>query len=561
MSKLYFISVLLILFVLETNAQNTFLPINSFTNYYTDRIDISGISNNISTSLKPISRSDFSNLLKNKDKNYIINTEKHISKYINNDNVELYGFDTINEKSKFSIKNTYYRHASALFSINKKDFVFVINPVFGFSSGIEGNNFNEISFQNTRGLEVRGKIDKKIGFYSFITENQIKFPSYYSEIIENSSVIPGYGFYKESQNKTAYDFFLARGYITFSPSKHIGMQFGQDRNFIGNGYRSLILSDFSNPYLFLKINTKIWKFNYQNLYAQLNEYNFKTSNGKGVSPKYFVNHYLNYKVLNNLSIGFFESVLYDRSDSIKNGYFDINYLNPVIFYRAVEHNLNSSDNVMVGTDWKWNIKKRFSFYGQFVLDEFIKDEMVKLKKSWVNKFGIQTGLKYINAFNIKYLDLQAEYNIVRPYMYMHFKKSQNYINYNQPLAHPLGANFKEAIFIIKYQPAYKFYVESGLIYIIKGLDSSNISKINYGGNILRTYDNRPKDIGIKINDGIKTNYTIFFINASYMVYHNMYFDLRFLVRNIKSEIHNKYSDFTNIQLGFRMNLNLIENNF
>ena len=53
------------------------------------------------------------------------------------------------------------------------------------------------------------------------------------------------------------------------PAKYLDFQFGYDKNFIGNGYRSLFLSDFGNSYLFLKINTRIWKFNYLNLFMEL----------------------------------------------------------------------------------------------------------------------------------------------------------------------------------------------------------------------------------------------------------------------------------------------------
>ena len=67
----------------------------------------------------------------------------------------------------------------------------------------------------------------------------------------------------------AYDYFDARGYITFNATKYIDIQFGYDKNFIGNGYRSLFLSDCGNSYLFLKLNTRIWKFNYQNLFMEL----------------------------------------------------------------------------------------------------------------------------------------------------------------------------------------------------------------------------------------------------------------------------------------------------
>lgn len=558
------LSFILVLGSSYAKAQSTYLPINSFTNYYMDRLDLSGNSNGYNTSLKPYSRKDVSEKL---DVG-MLNWKWEGIEYIVDDNFEFLDFNYDTTKivegapyqwRPFLIKNTTWRNfkkkiyatPSSLYSVKENDLILSINPVLGFSGGKDFNNSTS-TFQNTRGIEVRGSIDKKVGFYSYLTENQFRFPSYYNQIIDSTGVIPGNGFHKPF-GSNAHDFFMARGYITVSPTKHIGMQFGHDQNFIGNGYRSLILSNFSNPYLFLKINTKIWRFNYQNLFTQLTDFKSQSASGEGVKPKYFVNHYLGIKLFKTLDIGFFESVVYDRSDSIHKGSFDINYLNPVIFYRAIEHNLNSSDNVIVGMDWKWNFKKRFSFYGQFVLDEFIKNEMIKRTGSWVNKFGVQTGLKYINAFTVKGLDLQVEYNLVRPYTYTHFKQSQNYVNYNQALAHPFGANFKEAIFIAKYQPIYKLFIETGFIYVMKGLDSNSSTK-HFGGNILTTYENRPNEKGLKIGQGVKTNYSIFFFNASYMLYHNIWFDLRYNSRLLEDS--HRYSKTTWIQLGLRMNLDM-----
>ncbi len=64
----------------------------------------------------------------------------------------------------------------------------------------------------------------------------------------------------------------------------------------------------------------------------------------------------------------------------------------------------------------------------------------------------RVGAKYIDAFGIKNLDLQLEHNRVRPFTYSHFDSVANYTHYNQPMAHPLMANFKEVVAIARYQP-------------------------------------------------------------------------------------------------------------
>lgn len=539
-------------------SQFTYLPINTFTNYHIDRMDISGQMKNVITSVKPLSRLEFNKI------NYYSNNSslyKFTERYYQ---TELFEFPLIEPQKDtfdmillgqspwFNFKNRIYATPAAFFSAKMDGLTLMINPTLGIGGGIdlEAGNYTQ---QLSAGVEIRGMIDNKVGFYTHLTKNQFRFPQYYTDIIDSGKVIPGEGYHTRSGNRD--DFVQSRGYFTFSPTKHIGLQFGQDGNFIGNGYRSLILSNYSKDYLFMKVNTKIWRFNYQNLFTQLTDYNRQSATGKGIKPKYFVNHYLGIKLFENLDLGVFESVIYDRSDSIKNGYFDFNYLNPIIFYTSVERNLNSGDNAIIGMDWKWNIKRRYSFYGQLVLDEFSKDSLLQRTGWWANKFGIQTGLKYINAFTVKGLDLQAEYNLVRPYTYSHFKRSQNYVNYNAPLAHPYGANFKEMVLLVKYQPRYKLFIEAGFINALKGLDSSLKTK-HFGGNILETYFKRPYESGHTIGQGVKTTYQILWLNVSAMIYHNLWVDARANLRTVKSELSKFESNSFWFQVGLRLNLGI-----
>ena len=102
-----------------------------------------------------------------------------------------------------------------------------------------------------------------------------------------------------------------------------------------------------------------------------------------------------------LNVGLFEGVVFGRQD-----HFDFQYLNPIIFYRHIEGTVGSPDNALAGLDFKANVAHRLQFYGQFLLDEFILKEVKNNPTSWVNKFGIQAGVKYIDAFGIKNMDMK-----------------------------------------------------------------------------------------------------------------------------------------------------------
>ena len=261
--------------------------------------------------------------------------------------------------------------------------------------------------------------------------------------------VPGAGFYKPFKT-TAYDYFDARGSIHVNATKYINIQFGYDKNFIGDGYRSLFLSDFANSYLFLKLNTHIWKINYQNLFMELSN-GLSSSNSNEMLPKKYASmHHLSLQATKWLNIGFFESIIFGRSN-----HYEFSYLNPIIFLQSAEQQNGSLDNSNAGFDFKINIAHTLQLYGQIMLDEFVLKEVKAGNGWWGNKQGIQAGFKYIDAFKIKNFDLQGEINYVRPFTYSHIDSVANYSHYNQPLAHPLGANFYEIMLNLHYQPIPK----------------------------------------------------------------------------------------------------------
>ncbi|MFZ4770133.1 MAG: capsule assembly Wzi family protein [Ferruginibacter sp.] len=445
--------------------------------------------------------------------------------------------------SRKPVFNSFYKTKANFLEVNSKDFFLALNPVLQIYLGAEKGNDDRI-FLNTRGVSVRGLIGKKIGFSSFIADNQERGPVFFQQQVGKYRAVPGVGFYKTFK-KTGVDYFDARGYITFNAAKFIDFQLGYDKNFIGNGYRSLFLSDWGNSNLFAKINTKIWKLNYQNIFMELMP-QFKKSGDKLLPRKYAAMHHLSMNVTKWLNVGLFEGVVFGRQD-----HFDFQYLNPIIFYRHIEGTVGSPDNALAGLDFKANVAHRLQFYGQFLLDEFILKEVKNNPTSWVNKFGIQAGVKYIDAFGIKNMDLQFETNRVRPFTYSHNDTIANYTHYNQPLAHPLGANFQEFIGILDYQPANKWHIYARAIYYNQGLDSAGI---NFGGNIFRDYTTRSSNDGFKIAGGKKGSCFNGVLQVSYEWRQNLNFDLALLQRSYELAGVSGRTNTTMVTAGVRLNM-------
>ncbi len=421
--------------------------------------------------------------------------------------------------SKKPVLKNFYVTKPNLLEVNVKDFFLAVNPVLSFQYNNETNN-NETLFYNKRGITARGMIANRIGFSTTITDNQERGPQFFQSRVNKYKAVPGVGFYKDFKT-TAFDYFDARGYITFNATKYIDIQFGYDKNFIGNGYRSLFLSDFGDSYLFLKLNTRIWKFNYENIFMELMP-QFVKGGDNLLDRKYAAMHHLSMNVTKWLNVGLFEGVIFGRKNR-----FDFEYLNPIIFLRHIEGTLGSPDNTVAGIDFKTNVAHHFQFYGQLLLDEFIANEITKNNGYWANKFAYQLGGKYVDAFNLKNLDLQFEINRARPFTYSHSDSVANYTHYNQPLAHPLGANFQEFIGILKYQPAPKWYVNARGIYYYQGLDSTGE---NFGSNPFELYSTRTKDFGYDVGSGNKVKVLNASFLLSYELRENLFIEGSYLYR-------------------------------
>jgi Capsule assembly protein Wzi len=447
--------------------------------------------------------------------------------------------------SKKPLFKLLYKTKANMIEVNNKDFFLAVNPILQIHQAIEPG-YDQGIFLNSRGISVRGLIAKKVGFSSWFTDNQERGPQFFQQQVNNFRAVPGVGFYKPFK-KTGVDYFDARGYITFNAAKFIDFQFGYDKNFIGNGYRSLFLSDWGNSYLFAKINTKIWKLNYQNIFMELMPQFTKTSDTL-LDRKYAAMHHLSINATKWLNVGLFEGIIFGRKN-----HFDFQYLNPIIFYRHIEGSIGSPDNAVAGFDFKANLAHRVQLYGQFLLDEFVLSEVKNNPTSWVNKFGIQAGFKYVDAFGVRNLDIQGEINRVRPFTYSHYDTTANYTHYNQPLAHPLGANFQEFIGIAHYQPAPKWNIYAKAIYYYQGIDTAGL---NNGGNIFKNYVTRSTAANNKFTVGGGAKATCFngTFQVSYELRENLFFDASLQTRLYKIQGFAGESNTTLVTAGVRLNM-------
>jgi hypothetical protein len=321
-----------------------------------------------------------------------------------------------------------------------------------------------------------------------------KAPAYIGGVSDQYRIIPGAG-YGVHDLKDIYHSHYTFGRICYTAGKYFNFEAGKGKHFWGDGYRSMILSDNGNSYPYLRITTKIWNLKYTNLWAQVKD----LSNNqllRDARKKYIALHALSWNVNKQVNFTLYEMVVWQDRDSNSRRTLDINYLNPIIFYRPVEYAQGSADNVILAFSTRVKINKKVTAYGQFVLDEFLLNQLKQRLKWWGNKLGGQLGIK---AFDILTpgLHFQTEINIARPFLFTHGSPIQGWTNMNQPLAHPLGANFFESTSFVKYKfGKWSVREQFNFARFGKDKDVDDDGKMdNLGGDVFRSYRNPFRQYG------------------------------------------------------------------
>lgn len=370
-----------------------------------------------------------------------------------------------------------------------------IQPIF--SSLVSSVSGNGVYFQ--AGTRVLANPSPKYFIEFTATDQLIHANNYENNKFEQINLVPGSGFYVNKFPNNWYHSPLITGSAYYMPVKYLQLSGGYNKHFLGHGYRSFFISDNAPAYSYANVCLTGWKLKYLSMVTYMPDVYNQTRIHRRY-PKYGFFHYLSLEITKHIEINFFESVISGGNDS---GYYrslEPAYLNPFIFMRPVEYSIASPDNVNIGVGLSIRLSGNSCVYSQFLLDEFFSKYAFKSSNWWGNKYAIQAGFKIYNTLFIKGLYFQFEYNQAQPYTFSHRSGLTNY-GYNlHPLAHPLGANFREYITVLQLN-------KQNWIYSIKILYAQYGADLNYnaGINIYKNNVNRLRDLGVFIGQGNKTN--------------------------------------------------------
>ena len=388
-----------------------------------------------------------------------------------------------------------------LFFTRGKNYTLGITPAFNFSMGKDfKDTTNNTLYKNTRGFMVEGTLLDNVSFSTSFYENQARFSAYENDYISShgefyptsngnyvmqNAVVPG-GARTKPFKTNAYDFAFAQGYISYRPNKYLTLTSGNNPQFVGLGYRSLLLSDnsYGAPYIRadISVNSK-WAFNYYRArYMNLVRQTAHSTVEAYYTPKAFTSSYISYKPFADFELSLFEGSIWLK-DQTKNGRTHALSYNPIPFLAALASDTMVYSVNGLNLNYQVPLKKMtIILYGQLAIGNLD-----------LNQHAFQVGIRQIygdiKRFSIK---TQLEYNFVSKEMYQSKNRGLSYSHYNLPIAHVNTNAFNE--FIIRTNVEYKslYFDYKGIVFLLKDKQDGALLQIDlnnpsYNGSILHNW--------------------------------------------------------------------------
>ena len=429
-----------------------------------------------------------------------------------------------------------------------------INPMMDFEVGSDKNQTrSRTTWTNSRGFYLDGNLGKNFWFYLDFTENQAIMSDYMMNVLDSLRTMPCTAHVRHINGMgKEFDYMTSTGYICFNAGEWIDFQVGKTHTFVGDGYRSLLLSDASEPVPTFKMNVTFLGAKYMMMVSQLRAAENKVSNN-GDKAKYSFSHYLDWNMGKRFTLGVFENITQAtwRKTGETRG-IDWEYLNPFIVFRPGELSAGSPDNVLIGMTSKFVCNNYVTVYGQFFFDEFRIKDLVHNPHSWTNKYGFQIGARATNIFNVEGLDALVEMNRVRPYCYSQFDGMGTYMHKKLCMGHPLGANLKEGLGVLNY----KHGRVSARLEVVgtKYGDDFPKDSVSYGHNPLINSTKRVSSRDVRTLQGLETKLLYVNLNGAFIINPKTMMTLTAGVRLRKRESERTKEDSKQVYVALRWNI-------
>lgn len=408
-----------------------------------------------------------------------------------------------------------WKRRKDLFYYKDTLFSLTVNPILGGELFI--NSSGKATYLRN-GAEARAYV-QNWGFYASLRDNHEK----------PLLGLPAYLTVREGGHlKNATDWSEMQGGVTFS-WRWGSAGLVKDRQQWGNNYNGANIFGGNNPsfvQLRLHISPVKW-FDFNYFHGWLNSMvvdsarsywvtnSYGTDYRKVYHKKFIAANMFTFTPLKNLNISAGNSIVYSDLDLFPA------YLIPVLFYKSVDHSVNSGiDNMnsQMFFDVSSRQIKNLHLYGTLFVDELSMSRIFN-KNEW-NFLSYKAGFR-LTDFAVTNLSFTTEFTYTYPLTFQHYVPTLTFESNGYNLGHYLRDNSREWYIAISYRPVRTLNINLYFIDAIRGPDYTQLGVNRLGNPPLAT---------------IEWHNTTFGVKASYQLINDLYTWFSFAVSDITGDI-------------------------
>ncbi len=419
------LSIIFTIFPRCLHGQTVQVPLKHWIYDFIERMEIRGISRQITTQSYPLTRSEIAMILAEIDSKADILSSVELAQFeqLKGEFGEELATSGIRSNPRWKERHLMTWHEDE--SHAKVDFDF--GQKFDVRRGDQYRETERIS-QTTMGGIIRGALGKYLNFYIHAQNRLDRGTDITEERFD-----PQYGTPRTISGKNVYTD-ETWAYLLWRQS-WFQAEFGRDQLKWGPGRRgSLMLSRENLPFEMLKLKFSFKRFQFTSFHGSLH----------AGDVKYIAGHRLELMLFPWWYVSGSEVVIYGHRD------IEAAYLNPLMPYHVAEHHLGDKDNNTMGLDMTIYPLRSHQLYLEFFLDDFTTAE--NPFTYYGNKFAFLIGHRWVNPLGLENTGLSWEYTRIEPYVYTHQDSINIYVNYDQPIGHWLGPNADDLYIELSYKP-------------------------------------------------------------------------------------------------------------
>lgn len=355
-----------------------------------------------------------------------------------------------------------FYHYDSSFSIS-------VNPILG---GMAHYNENGVAWQRRVGAEAWASMEGGLSLYASLRDNGVNEP-----LVRENYLEPGPGRnYKSGQgeDRDRYDFSDMQGGISYAWEwGHIGLV--KDELIWGTHYRQANIFSGRAPsfaYLDLDLKPTDW-FRFRYVHGSLvsgviDSSRSYTSGGVRrdvMQDKFLAANMFIFTPFQGVDLSVGNSVIY-ADDGI-----ELAFLNPVMFYKSVDHTYSSTGSSSIGqnsqmfADLSIRRWEYLHIYGSLFMDE------LSISNFWdgdqhTRIFSMKGGFRVSNF--IPDLEWTVEYTRTNPWTYRHQIPSTTFSSNGYNLGHYMKGNAEELFTSLRYKPIRGLLLELYGVRRVKG---------------------------------------------------------------------------------------------